>query len=142
MLYHLVTRTEYGFIFKKHIYYLVNQFNWFNGAWKEVSAVKHKLMKDSLKKYLTKTYLYHLITGTEDGFIFDKVISSIVTPFNFFSWVLKEVSAVKHNHIQDSLMKYFTQTCFYHHIPGTEDGFNYDKCIHSIVNHFYFLKGV
>ena len=43
-------------------------------------------MKDSLKKYLTKTYLYHLVTGTEDGFIFEKVIYYIVTPFNFFMW--------------------------------------------------------
>ena len=41
-------------------------------------------MKDSLKKYLTKTYLYHLVTGTEDDFFFDQVIYSIVTPFNFF----------------------------------------------------------
>ena len=40
-------------------------------------------MKDSLKKYITKTYFYHLETGTEDGFIFDKFICSIVTPFNF-----------------------------------------------------------
>ena len=72
------------FIFEKVIYYINNQFNLFKGALKEVSAVKHKLMKDSLKKYLTKTYLYHLVTWTEDGFIFDKVIYSIVTPFNFF----------------------------------------------------------
>ena len=54
MLYHLVTRTEYGFFFEKVIYYIANQFNLFKGALKEVSAEKHKLMKDSLKKYLTK----------------------------------------------------------------------------------------
>ena len=87
MLYHLVTRTEYGFIFEKVIYYIANQFNLFKGALKKVSAVKHNPMKDSLKKYLTKTYLYHLVTGTEDGFIFDEVIYSIFTPINFFNWV-------------------------------------------------------
>ena len=57
MLYLLVTRTEYGFFFEKGIHYIANQFNVFKGALKEVSAVKHNLMKDSLKKYLTKTYL-------------------------------------------------------------------------------------
>ena len=98
-------------------------------------------MKDSLKKYLTKTYLYHLVIGTEDGFIFDKGNYSIVTPFDFLIG-LKEVSAVKHIHIQDSLMKYLTQTCFYHLVTGTENGFNFDKCIYSVVNQFYFLKGV
>ena len=87
MLYLLVTRTEYGFFFEKGIHYIANQFNVFKGALKEVSAVKHNLMKDSLKKYITKTYLYHLVTGTEDGFIFDKVIYSIFTPFNFFNGV-------------------------------------------------------
>ena len=87
MLYHLVTRTENGFFFEKVIYYIANQFNLFKGDFKEVSAVKHNLMKDSLKKYLTKTYLYHLVTGTEDGFIFDKVIYSIFIPLNFFNVV-------------------------------------------------------
>ena len=52
MLFQLVTRTEYSFIFEKVIYNIVNQFNLFNGALKGVSAVKHTLMKDSLKKYL------------------------------------------------------------------------------------------
>ena len=85
--------------------------------------------------------MYYLVTGTEDGFIFEKVIYSIVTPFNFL-WGLKEVSAVKRNHIQDALMKYLIQTYFYHIVTGTEDGFNFEKCIYSIVNQFYFLKGV
>ena len=85
--------------------------------------------------------MYHLVTGTEDGFIFEKVIYSIVTPFNFLCG-LKEVSAVKHKHIQDLLMKCLTQTCLYHLVTGTEDGFNFDKCIYSSVNQFYFLKGV
>ena len=52
MLYQLVTRTEYGFIFDRVIYYIANQFNLFKKALKGVSAVKHKLMKDSSKKYL------------------------------------------------------------------------------------------
>ena len=63
-------------------------------------------------------------------------------PCYFFQRGLKEVSAVKHKHIQDSLMKNLTQKCFYHLVTGTEDGFNFDKCIYSIVNQFYFLKGV
>ena len=87
MLYQLVTKTKYGFIFEKVIYYIANQFNLFKWALKEVSAVKHKLMKDALKKYLTKTYLYPLVTGTEDGFIFDKVIFSIFNPLNFHQFV-------------------------------------------------------
>ena len=52
--------------------------------WVFSSSVKHNLMQASLKIYLTKTYLYHLVTGTEDSFIFYKVIYSIVTPYNFF----------------------------------------------------------
>ena len=83
MLYHLVTRTENVFFFEKVIYYIANQFNLFKGDFKEVSAVKHNLMKDSMKKYLTKTYFYHLVTRTESGFIFYKVIYSIFTPFFF-----------------------------------------------------------
>ena len=72
------------------------------------------------------------------------MVSSLTKLFSFFFlWVLKEVSAEKHNHIQDSLMKYLTQTCFFSHlVTGTEEGFSFDKCIYSIVNHFYFLKGV
>ena len=99
-LYHLVTRTEYGFSLY-FFYYIANQFNLFKGDFKEVSAVKHNLMKDSLKKYLTKTYLYHLVTGTEDGFIFDKDMYSLVTLFNFLKGVWKKDSSVKHNNTKD-----------------------------------------
>ena len=86
--------------------------------------------------------LYLLVTRTEYGFFFEKDIHYIANQFNVFKGALKEVSAVKHNPVQDSLMKYLTQTSFFHLINGTEDGFNVDKCIYSIVYQFYFLKGV
>ena len=70
-------------------------------------------MKDLLNKYLTKTYFVHLLTRTEDGFIFDKV-----TLFIFLKGVCKEISAVKHNHKKDSMMKYLNKHMFYHLVTG------------------------
>ena len=61
-------------------------------------------------KYFTKTYLYRLITGKEYGFIFETVIYSIDNKFYFLKRVLKEVSAVKHNPMKDSLKNYLTKT--------------------------------
>ena len=55
MLYHLVTRREYGFVFEKVIYSVGYQFNLFKGALNKVLTVKHDHMKDSFKKYLTKS---------------------------------------------------------------------------------------
>ena len=40
-------------------------------------------------KYFTKTYLYHLVTRTEYGFSFEKVIYSIGKHFLFFVGGLK-----------------------------------------------------
>ena len=80
-------------MFEKVIYSMGYQFNLFNGSLKEVSAMKHAHMKDSLKKH--KVYFYHLVTRKEDVLIFDKYISSIVTLFNSLKGPWKEAYAVE-----------------------------------------------
>ena len=108
---------------------------------KEFSAQQHNHIQDSLIKYLTQTYFYHLVTGTEDGFHFDKCIYSIINQFYFLKGVWNKVSAVKHNHMKDSLKKYFTKTKFIHFVTGTEDGSMHDTIVSSFDNASYFLGG-
>ena len=46
-------------------------------------------MEESLKKYITKTHFYHLVNGTEDGLIFDKLFLFYCYSVNFFERALK-----------------------------------------------------
>ena len=80
-----------------------------NEVKKVIYAVKHNHMKESLLKYFTKTMLYQLVTRTEYGFIFEKVNYYIAIQFNLFKEALKEVSAVKHKLMKESLKKYLTK---------------------------------
>ena len=101
-------------------------------------------MEESLKKYITKTHFYHLVNGTEDGLIFDKLFFILLLLCKFFERAfLRGLCSKKQTYerlIDEILKKIKMFLC--HLVTRTEDGFNFDNCIYSIDNQFYFMKGV